>query len=59
MATLALFSASKKTHYALVVYDSEWVTAALQAFLFLLIHRSGYKALFGCYMASATWNCTC
>ena len=35
----------------------EWL--ALHS-VFCLIHRSGaFTALFGCYMAGATWNCCC
>ena len=40
---------------ALVVYDSEWVTAALNS-TFLISPRL-FTALFCCYVAGATWNC--
>ena len=39
----------------LVVYDSESVTNFTHHSS--NIHRSEYTALFGCYMAGATWNC--
>ena len=38
--------------------DSEWVTVAFYS-TFLNIHWSSvFTALFGCYMAGATWNCS-
>ena len=54
---IALFSASKQTHCRLVVCDFEWVAEASFS-AFLNSHRCGL-ALFGCYMAGATWYCCC
>ena len=54
MAAMALFSASKQTHFIQFVCDSEWVTVALHSFFFFFfllflsffnIHRSGYSAV--------------
>ena len=53
---IMLFSTLKQTHCALVTCDSEWVTSLF--IVHLDIHQSGVlAALFGCYMAGATWNC--
>ena len=50
----ALLFTLEQTHCALVACDSEWVTRFTQ--LVLNIHCSGVlTALFGCYMAGATW----
>ena len=54
----ALFSALGQTHCAHVACDSEWVTASFYSAF--NIQRNGVlTALFGCYMAAATWNCCC
>ena len=55
VATIALFSASEHTHCTLVVCDSEWVTVALHSAFW--VSTEVVTALFGCYMAGATWNC--
>ena len=55
LATIALLSASEQTHCALMVCDSEWVTAALHSVFW--VSAKVVAALFSCYVAGATWNC--
>ena len=61
MATIALYSAFKQTHCALVVCVSERVTVALHsAFLFCFVFykyfRKVVRVLFGCYITGVTWK---
>ena len=42
VATIALFSASEQTHFALAVCDSERVTAALRSEVFLISTEVAY-----------------
>ena len=44
MATIALFSAAEQTHCALVIFISEWMTAAFKQAV-LNIHQSDYSAV--------------
>ena len=56
---IVLFSTLEQSHCTLVACDSKWVTVASYS-TFFNIHQSGvFTALFGCYMAGATWNCCC
>ena len=48
----------RQVHCTLVICRLQWVTVADLHSTFLNVHRSGVlTALFGCYMAGATWNC--
>ena len=40
-----------------LIYNFKWVIAALNSMLW--ISTNVVTALFGCYMAGATWNCCC
>ena len=55
VATIALLSTFGQTHCALVVCDSDRVTAALHSAFWIFTKM--VAAVFSCYMAGATWNC--
>ena len=56
---IELVSALMQTGCAHVAYDSEWGTVSFYSAFFNINQSGVLTVLFGCYVASATWNCFC